>query len=52
MGREAGESGRQVQMYIHLTELSPQLQQMVDDKKIAVIPAVKLFYFEAGRNGR
>ena len=29
VGRETGESGRQVQRYIRLTELSPPLQQMV-----------------------
>jgi len=46
VGREAGESGRQVQRYIRLTELSPQLQQMVDDKKIAVTPAVELSYLK------
>ena len=28
VGREAGESGRQVQRYIRLTELNPELQQM------------------------
>ena len=36
VGKEAGESGRQVQRYIRLNELTPQLQQMVDDKKIAM----------------
>ena len=41
VGRETGESGRQVQRYIRLTELSPPLQQMVDEKKIAVTPAVE-----------
>lgn len=46
VGREAGESGRQVQRYIRLTELSPELQQMVDDKKIAVTPAVELSYLK------
>ena len=46
VGREAGESGRQVQRYICLTELTPELQQMVDDKKIAVTPAVELSYLK------
>ena len=46
VGREAGESGRQVQRYIRLTELTPELQQMVDDKKIAVTPAVELSYLK------
>ena len=39
---ESGESKTQVQRYIRLTALSPQLQQMVDDKEIAVTPAVEL----------
>ena len=46
IGSEAGESGRQVQRYIRLTELSPPLQQMVDDKKIALTPAVELSYLK------
>ena len=40
------ESGRTVQRYIRLTELSPPLQQMVDDGKIAVTPAVELSYLK------
>ena len=39
---EAGESRAQVQRYIRLNELSPELQQMVDDKKIAMTPAVEI----------
>ena len=39
---EAGESGRQVQRYIRLTELTPELQQMVDEKKIGMTPAVEI----------
>ena len=46
VGRETGESGRQVQRYIRLTELYPPLQQMVDEKKIAVTPAVELSYLK------
>ena len=46
VGQEAGESGRQVQRYIRLTELSPPLQQMVDDKKIAMTPAVEISYLK------
>jgi len=46
VGKEAGESGRQVQRYIRLNELSPELQQMVDDKKIAMTPAVELSYLK------
>ncbi len=43
---EAGESKSQVHRYIRLTELSPELQQMVDDKKIAMTPAVELSYLK------
>ncbi|MDO4565023.1 MAG: ParB/RepB/Spo0J family partition protein [Clostridia bacterium] len=38
------ESGRQVQRFIRLTNLIPELMQMVDDKKIAFNPAVELSY--------
>ena len=40
------ESGRQVQRYIRLTELEPELQQMVDEKKIAMTPAVEISYLK------
>lgn len=46
VGEAAGESGRQVQRYIRLTELAPELQQMVDEKKIAMTPAVELSYLK------
>ena len=38
------ESGRHVQRYIRLTELIPEILQMVDDGKIALTPAVELSY--------
>lgn len=41
-----GESGRQVQRYIRLTELTPELQQMVDEKKIGMTPAVEISYLK------
>lgn len=44
IGNETGESGRQVQRYIRLTELIPELLSMVDEKKIAFNPAVELSY--------
>jgi len=44
VGQAAGESGRQVQRFIRLTELVPQLLAMVDDRKIAFNPAVELSY--------
>ncbi len=46
VGRDSGESARQVHRYIRLTELSPPLQQMVDDKKIAMTPAVEISYLK------
>ena len=39
-----GESGRQVQRYIRLTHLIPEILQMVDDRKIALTPAVYISY--------
>ena len=38
------ESGRQVQRYIRLTELIPQILSMVDAGKIALTPAVELSF--------
>lgn len=38
------DSARQIQRYIRLTELIPPILQMVDDKKIALNPAVELSY--------
>ena len=46
VGDEAGISKDQVRRYVRLTELSPELQQMVDDKKIAMTPAVELSYLK------
>ncbi len=40
------DSARTVQRYIRLTELQPELQQMVDDGKIAMTPAVELSYLK------
>ena len=44
VGKDSGESGRQVQRFIRLTELVPELLDMVDAKKIAFNPAVELSY--------
>ena len=38
------DSGRQVQRYIRLTELIPEILRMVDDGRIALTPAVELSY--------
>ena len=43
---EAGSSRNQVQRYIRLTELIPELLSMVDEKKIAFNPAVELSYLK------
>ena len=40
----SGDSARQIQRYIRLTELEPELLQMVDEGKIALRPAVELSY--------
>lgn len=44
VGKAVGESQDQVRRYIRLTELVPDLLQMVDDGKIAMRPAVELSY--------
>ena len=43
---QAGESQRQVQRYIRLTELIPELMDMVDEKKIALKPAYELSFLK------
>ena len=44
VAKEQGDSRRQVFRYIRLTELVPELLQMVDEGKIAMRPAVELSY--------
>ena len=44
--KDAGISGDTVRRYIRLTELSPELQQMVDEKKIGMTPAVEISYLK------
>ena len=43
---DAGESRKQVQRFIRLTNLIPELLDMVDEKKIAFNPAVELSYLD------
>ena len=43
---DAGESRKQVQRFVRLTNLIPELLDMVDEKKIAFNPAVKLSYLD------
>lgn len=49
VGKESGESGRQVQRFIRLTNLVPELLDMVDEKKIAFNPAVELSYLDTNQ---
>lgn len=44
VGKDNGESGRQVQRYIRLTELIKELLDMVDIGKISFNPAVEISY--------
>ena len=44
IGQDTGESGRQVQRFIRLTNLIPELLDMVDQKQISFNPAVELSY--------
>ena len=46
VGQEAGESRNQIQRFIRLTHLIPELLDMVDDKKISFNPAVELSYLD------
>ena len=46
VAKDAGISGDTVRRYIRLTELTPELQQMVDEKKIGMTPAVEISYLK------
>jgi len=46
LAENSPDSSTQIQRYIRLNELTPELQQMVDDKKIAMTPAVELSYLK------
>ena len=46
LAENSPDSSTQIQRYIRLTELSPELQQMVDEKKIAMTPAVEISYLK------
>ena len=46
VSKESDDSERQVQRYIRLTYLIPELLEMVDDGKIAFNPAVEISYLE------
>lgn len=44
LGKEVGESKDQIRRYIRLTELVPEILQMVDERQIAFRPAVEISY--------
>ena len=46
LAENAGESARNVQRFIRLTNLIPELLDMVDEKKISFNPAVELSYLD------
>ena len=46
VGQEAGDSRNQVRRFIRLTNLIPELLDMVDEKRIAFNPAVELSYLD------
>ena len=46
VGQEAGDSRNQVHRFIRLTNLVPELLDMVDEKKISFNPAVELSYLD------
>ena len=49
VGQEAGDSRNQVHRFIRLTNLVPELLDMVDEKKIAFNPAVELSYLDTSQ---
>jgi len=44
MSQDVADSSRQIHRYIRLTELVPEILQMVDDRQIAFRPAVEISY--------
>ena len=44
LGKEVGESREQIRRYIRLTELVPEILQIVDERQIAFRPAVEISY--------
>ena len=49
VGQESGDSRNQVRRFIRLTNLVPELLDMVDEKKIAFNPAVELSYLDTNQ---
>lgn len=51
IGKEAGIGGRQVQRYIALTELIPEIMDWVDEKKISIVMGVDISHFDKELQG-
>ena len=51
VGEKTGDSATQVKRYIRLTNLIPEILQMVDDARIALTPAVELSYLQPSEQG-
>ncbi len=51
IGEESGMTGRQVKRYIRLTELIPELLDLVDNKKISMVMAVDISFFDKELQG-
>ena len=49
VAQDSGESRNQIQRFIRLTNLVPELLDMVDEKKISFNPAVELSYLDEGQ---
>lgn len=48
LGEEVGDSSSQIQRYIRLTELIPELLELVDEGSMALRPAVEISYIPKG----
>ena len=51
LSENSNDSARNIHRFIRLTELLPELLQMVDDKKLPFNPAVELSYLTRGQQG-
>ena len=52
VGQATGESGRQIQRYIRLNNLLPEILELVDNKQIGLNPAVELSYLDEDEQRR
>ena len=51
MEKETGENFKQVQRYIRLTYLIPELLSLVDDSRMGIVPAIELSYLTEEEQG-